>query len=178
MKIKITTIISSIAISISFISCDKTDKTTAIDNNAASSEKSIPLIERSFISEPPSEFVNIGQARSIPAGKKVTVKGSLIGHENIFVDKAAMFIIGDPEKIEIEEDEAKPWTACCTPPEIIKANTLTVQFLDQDGNLIMQTAKGIKGLKELDTVIISGTMDSSSTPEAPLLNIEHISIVK
>ncbi len=89
-----------------------------------------------------------------------------------------MFLLGAPDKIEIEDHEEHAWSGCCTPQEVKNLHTMTVQFVDGEGNLIMETAKGVKGLKELDQVVISGKMDASSTPEAPVLNIEQISIVK
>lgn len=177
---KITTaIIPSIAIAFTLASCDKpADQTPPGAPQASSEDASVKIMEARFSDTVPSEVSTIEEARTTPAKGKVTVKGTLLGRENIFADKAAIFIIGDPEKIEIEEGEAKPWIACCTPPETVKANTITVQFLDDSGNLVMKSAKGVKGLKELDEVVISGTMDESSTKEAPILNIEGISIIK
>lgn len=178
MKIKTTAIISSIAVALALVSCDKQEKTDTAATSEQAANTGTAQMEARFTETAPTEYVLIEEARETPAKEKVTVKGTLLGRENIFAEKAALFIIGDPEKIEIEEGEEKPWIACCTPPEIVKVNTITVQFVDNDGNLIMETAKGVKGLKELDEVVISGVMDNSSTPDAPILNIETITIVK
>lgn len=171
MHINKIAIMLALSVSMAVVSCgEKKVETAAVP--PASSE-----MEACFVAESPSGAVTIEEARKVEPKGKVTVKGTLLGREKIFADKAAIFIIGDPAKIEIEEHEGKPWSACCTPPEIIKANTLTVQFVDKNGKLVMLPAKGVKGLKELDEVIISGEMDASSTSEAPILNIEKIAII-
>lgn len=53
---------------------------------------------------------------------------------------------------------------------------MTVQFVDEQGQPIKHSAKGVNGLKEQDAVIITGTIDPHSTPEHPVLNIESIVI--
>lgn len=169
-----TAIISALALGLALVSCDSKDKQSAAPETATQTA----VMEARFTDAAPSEYVTIEEARETPAGEKVTVKGTLLGREEIFLNKAAMFIIGDPEKIEIEENEDKPWKACCTPPDVIKVNTLTVQFVDAGGKLIPATAKGVKGLKELDEVVIAGTMDPASTMDAPVLNVDTITIVK
>ena len=68
------------------------------------------------------------------------------------------------------------WAAGTVPVEIRKNNTMTVQFVDEQGQPIKHSAKGVNGLKEQDTVIITGTIDPHSTPEHPVLNIESIVI--
>lgn len=181
MKINITAtaIIPAIALSMALVSCNKSEEPSSKDAAAQQqASPSVAVMEACFTETAPTEFVSIEEARKVPAKQKVAVKGTLLGRENIFLDNAAMFLIGDPSKIEIETGEEKPWIACCTPPEVIKTSTLTVQFVDDQGNVIRQSAKGVKGLKELDEVIISGEMDEASTPEAPILNIGKINIVK
>ena len=68
------------------------------------------------------------------------------------------------------------WSTGTVPVEIRKNNTMTVQFVDDQGQPIKHSAKGVNGLKERDAVIITGTIAPQSTPENPVLNIESIVI--
>lgn len=118
----------------------------------------------------------VSDARKTPPGEKVTVKGAVLGEEPAFAENIASFTIGDPAQLLANMKEHGSWTADTVPVEIRKNNTMTAQFVDEKGQPIKQSAKGVHGLKEYDAVIISGTIDPHSTPERPVLNIERIVI--
>lgn len=120
----------------------------------------------------------VSDARKAAPGEKVTVKGAVLGEEPVFAENIASFTIGDPAQLLANMQEHGTWTADSVPVEIRKDNTMTVQFVDEQGNPIKQSAKGVNGLKERDAVIITGTIDPHSTPERPVLNIESIVIEK
>lgn len=121
---------------------------------------------------------DIKDARKTAAGETVTVRGRLVGAEDIFANGQAFFKIGDPSFVIAEMQEEKPYTACCTPQDIKTANMLTIQLADKEGMVIEQSVKGVNGLKELDYVVVSGKMAPDSTETAPVLNAEKIEIVK
>lgn len=118
----------------------------------------------------------VSDARKAAPGEKVTVKGAVLGEEPVFAENIASFTIGDPAQLLANMQEHGTWTTDSVPVEIRKDNTMTVQFVDEQGNPIKQSAKGVNGLKERDAVIITGTIDPHSTPERPVLNIESIVI--
>ena len=120
---------------------------------------------------------NVTQEMAAP-GEKVTVKGAVLGEEPVFAENIASFTIGDPAQLLANMQEHGTWTADSVPVEIRRDNTMTVQFVDEQGNPIKQSAKGVNGLKERDAVIITGTIDPHSTSERPVLNIESIVIEK
>ena len=105
-----------------------------------------------------------------------TVKGAVIGDDPVFSKNIASFTIGDPAQLLVNMKEKGVWAAGTVPVEIRKNNTMTVQFVDEQGQPIKHSAKGVNGLKEQDAVIITGTIDPHSTPERPVLNIESIVI--
>ena len=125
----------------------------------------------------PRELV-VSDARKAAPGEKVTVKGAVLGEEPVFAENIASFTIGDPAQLLANMQEHGTWTADSIPVEIRRDNTMTVQFVDEQGNPIKQSAKGVNGLKERDAVNITGTIDPHSTPERPVLNIESIVIEK
>ena len=106
------------------------------------------------------------------------MKGAFLGEEPVFAENIASFTIGDPAQLLANMQEHGTWTADSVPVEIRRDNTMTVQFVDEQGNPIKQSAKGVNGLKERDAVIITGTIDPHSTSERPVLNIESIVIEK
>ena len=116
----------------------------------------------------------VSDARKAAPGDKVTVKGAVIGDEPVFSKNIASFTIGDPAQLLTNMKERGVWSTGTVPVEIRKNNTMTVQFVDDQGQPIKHSAKGVNGLKERDAVIITGTIDPHSTPENPVLNIESI----
>lgn len=118
----------------------------------------------------------VSDARKAAPGDKVTVKGAVIGDDPVFSKNIASFTIGDPAQLLVNMKEKGVWAAGTVPVEIRKNNTMTVQFVDEQGQPIKHSAKGVNGLKEQDAVIITGTIDPHSTPEHPVLNIESIVI--
>ena len=123
-----------------------------------------------------AETLVVSDARKAAPGDKVTVKGAVIGDDPVFSKNIASFTIGDPAQLLVNMKEKGVWAAGTVPVEIRKNNTMTVQFVDEQGQPIKHSAKGVNGLKEQDAVIITGTIDPHSTPERPVLNIESIVI--
>ncbi|MEG2236923.1 MAG: hypothetical protein RRY13_04630 [Akkermansia sp.] len=160
-------------------SCD--NKNNLANTTPPGQENSLAAMQARFAADMVGvqlgKYIPIRDARQIKPGEKATIKASLIGQDNIFEDDLAIFIIGDPAAIKVAPDKPIPWSDKETPPEVVKENTMRVQFVDAQGKPLHASAKGVKGLQELDNVIISGTMDEISTPDAPVLNIDKIIIV-
>ena len=147
---------------------DKTDTPTPA--NAA------PAALSALLSPAPDReaAIDVAAARALPAGEKVTLRARLIGAADIFAGQQAMIILGDPAYVKPNYAKPKPYLACCTPAELKAAHTITAQAVGEDGLPLPHSLKGLGGLKELDYVIISGSMAPESTPQAPLLNIHSI----
>lgn len=118
--------------------------------------------------------VDVAAARALAPGEPVTLRARLIGAADIFADQQAMLILGDPAYVKPNYAKPKPHLACCTPAELKAAHTITAQATDAEGLPLPYSLKGLGGLKELDYVIISGSIAPESTPQAPLLNISTI----
>jgi hypothetical protein len=96
--------------------------------------------------------------------------------KNPFVEGRAVFVLGDEKTIpRCGMDHCPtPWDACCTPVEIRAAGTVTVQVLDDAGNVVAQSAKGMNGLKELSKVTVAGTVAPNSSAEAFVVNAKSL----
>lgn len=122
--------------------------------------------------------VDVAAARALKPGQSVTLRARLIGAGDVFAVQQAMVILGDPAFVKPNYAKPKPHMACCTPPELKAAHTLTAQAVGEDGLPLPGSLKGLGGLKELDYVVIHGIIAPDSTEQAPLLNIISIEKVQ
>lgn len=112
-------------------------------------------------------------------GDEVLLAGKVMGTTLPFVEGRAVFVLGDEATItpcsDMEEDHcAIPWDACCDPADVRRKGTATVQLLGEDGKVLAQSVKGVKGLKELSRVTVAGVVAPQSTPEAMIVNAHAI----
>ncbi len=104
----------------------------------------------------------VSDARS---GDEVVVTGRVGGAEKVFVDGYAAFTIVDPSVLpcgagKMDECET-PWDYCCDPPDVMAANSLSVELV-ADGRPLRAQARGFHGLDHLDTVVVRGTVEKDA----------------
>ena len=99
------------------------------------------------------------------------------GRKQAFVGSSAVFVAIDTALTACDEEEGcpTPWDYCCTPQDQIAANTLTIQVVDETGSPISSTLKGVGGLTELKTVVVSGKV--RSTEGTVVVDAERIHVV-
>ncbi len=134
---------------------------TAAQNSAFIAER--------FLRERPEGAIPVRQVRDgLKPGDPATLSGVIGGTLEPFVDGYAAFILADSTLLfcnEMPDDHCDtPWDACCEDPEKLKANRVSVQFVDADNQVLNEGLKGIGGLKELSEVIVTGTLAMDSTP--------------
>jgi|TARA_B110000305_G_C19185644_1_gene514147 hypothetical protein len=154
------------------ISCEKSAEPSA-------SVTTDPKIEAVFLDAAPEAAVSILETRkNVEAGATITVSGRIAGAMEPFSGDYATFVLAD-ESLEtcerISSDACKtPWDACCVEPKTISASRITVQILGEDGRPVGQTLKDVRGLKELDSLIVTGTVAEGSSSENVILNATGI----
>ncbi len=116
-------------------------------------------------------------------GDTIVIQGLIMGREKVFVDGRASFLLGDREKLTpcnaVPSDECEtPWDACCDSKEAKRGNIASIQIVDAEGRVLTGGLKGVKGLKELSALTVSGTVDQSSTPENLVVNAKVIHVTK
>ena len=101
-----------------------------------------------FLNEAPSNAVPLSQARvNAKTGESIAFTGYIGGRKEPFTVDRAIFLVADAEKSPACGDDCQtPWDACCTPGEVIAANSATVQVLDTKGQTLRLSLKGRKGL--------------------------------
>lgn len=130
----------------------------------------------------------IGEPKSIllirssaKAGDEITVRGRIMGNDKPFVEGRAVFILGDPEVLtacnDVPGDKCEtPWDACCDSPEDKKRATATIQILGADGRVLKEAIEGVKGLKKLATVTVTGKVADGSSADLMLVNAMAIRV--
>jgi len=137
---------------------------------AAAEPASVP---EAFVSEKPAgEPIPIPEARALESGTDVVLQGRVMGVRAPFVDGRAVFVLGDTGTINPCTDDhcSIPWDACCDPPDVRAAGTVTIQVLDEGGEVLAQSVKGLHGLKELSRVTVAGTVAQNSSAESFVVN--------
>ncbi|HYF37968.1 MAG TPA: hypothetical protein VD994_21880 [Prosthecobacter sp.] len=133
--------------------------------------------------QPPSGAVSVVKARqAAKPGEAIVVRGKIGGRAVPLMDKAAIAVLVDEKAVaacnENPADACKiPWDYCCERPEKLKAATATVQVRGENGKVLRAPLRGLGGLKELSTVIVSGTIDASSTKDSLVINATSIHVV-
>jgi len=160
-------------------SCGKKESTPAVDPAPPAA-----AFDAYFTDQPIADPQAIHVARTnAKPGDEIVIQGLIMGREKVFVDGRASFLLGDREKLTpcnaIPGDECEtPWDACCDSKEAKLEGIASIQIVDAEGRVLSGGLKGVKGLKELSAVTVSGTVDQSSTPESLVVNAKVIHVTK
>lgn len=155
-------------------SCSEKKETT---DNESSDKGSLTEF---ILSEMPADPIGIAELRtSANPGDQVTFSGKIIGADPVFIDHRAVMIMGDPEKLtscDLKPDDQceAPWDVCCDEPGLIKASIVTVQVVDKNGKPLKNGFKGVAGIKELSSLVITGEVAEGSNKENMLVNARGI----
>jgi hypothetical protein len=152
-----------------------------------STSAEIPAAEKTLL-ESVLNTAPKGDAKSIKdvkaaakPGDEVTFKGRIMGNDKPFVVGRAAFIVADPSLITACSDKPgdgceTPWDACCDTAEDKKKATVTVQILNSEGRVLKQGLEGTKGLANLATVTVSGTIAEGSGGDVLIVNANAIQL--
>lgn len=149
------------------------------DAPSDASQSTSPQLEGLFVDAEPTEALSVIEARkTVTPGSDITVTGRVAGAMKPFTEEYALLVLADDtlETCErIPGDECPtPWDACCADPEVIKNSRLTLQVVGEDARPLGLGLKGVNGLKELDGLVVSGTIAEGSTAENLIVNATSI----
>jgi hypothetical protein len=160
-------------------SCGKKETTAAVETAPP-----VAAFDSHFTDQPIADPQAIHVARTTAKpGDEIVIKGLIMGREKVFVDGRASFLLGDREKLtpcneKGGDDCQTPWDCCCDSKEAKLEGIASIQITDAEGRVLTGGLKGVKGLKELSAVTVSGTVDQSSTPESLVVNAKVIHVTK
>jgi hypothetical protein len=89
-------------------------------------------------------------------GDTIVVVGRVGGAAKPFTAGRATFLIADPSFKPVMECKC-PWDYCETPDADLKAGIATVKVVDDAGKTLPAGARDLFGIKELTTVVVTGT---------------------
>lgn len=128
---------------------------------------------------PAGEPVSVLEARqSAQPGEMIVVTGKIAGVLHPFTRGYASVVLAD-ESLRtcdlIPGDECPtPWDACCIPPEEVKSQRMTIQVPGPDGLPVARSLKGVKGLSELNSLVVTGMVNENSSPDNLILDLTGI----
>ena len=133
--------------------CSRQPEIADGDGTALSPEGMALLVDRE-----PADAMPVGEARKrVEDGQSVALVGIIGGSVEPFIDGLAAFTIVDAQVPYCPPEEGcpTPWDYCCTQDQVAQ-NIATVKLVSESQQPIAQGAKQLVGLKELDTVVVSG----------------------
>lgn len=121
-----------------------------------------------FVEKQPESAKDVSEARKaggIKAGDEVVLRGRIGGSAQPFVAGRAVFtLVGRGIKAcsdNVGEKCSRPWDYCCETKADILANSVTVQVVDDKGQILRTDMKGRRGLKELSEMVVVGKVASA-----------------
>lgn len=145
--------LGAVAVTFSVIGCGSEPTTATTENSKPPADSA-----NYKASTEPAGALPVGDARkSAKDEDKVVLVGRIGGSVKPFVDGIAAFTIVDPKVPYCAEEEGcpTPWDYCCE-QNAVKENIATVKLVDADGKPVMQDARELLGVKELNMVVVQG----------------------
>jgi hypothetical protein len=68
----------------------------------------------------------------------------------------------------------RPWDYCCTPPDTLAANMLTIRVLDDSGRPLAVDLSQSPTIRPMTTLVVRGTVAASPVADALMLNATGI----
>jgi len=131
---------------------------------------------------PEGTVVGVGALKkSAKEGDEVVLRAVVGGAASPFVAGRAVMTVADADavtscaKMEMGADGCKtPWDFCCTPKDVLLANTATVRFAGPDGQPLKGDLRGWKGIEALKVVVIRGVVGPRPDPAVLVIDAKGI----
>ena len=132
-----------------------------------------------FVNTKPEDAVSVVEARkSASPGDLITVTGKIAGAMHPFTEGFATAILADQAlatcDLTMDDECPNPWNACCEEKPVIMSMRMLVQVLGDDGRPVREGLAGVRGMKELDVLVVTGTVAEGSTAENLIVNATEI----
>ncbi|MDI9402855.1 MAG: hypothetical protein QM516_03180 [Limnohabitans sp.] len=136
-----------------------------------------------FVDEAPANAKCVAEVKkSAKKGDTVVIQAKIGGRSEPFVKNRAVVVIADrcmKSCDQIPGDTcAKPWDYCCEPPESLKANTMTMQFVDDAGKVLKTGAQGVHDLEPLALIVVEGTIVEKDDKGTCVVRVKRVFVEK
>ncbi|MCP4777798.1 MAG: hypothetical protein GY880_26555 [Planctomycetaceae bacterium] len=157
MKIYFELILVSI-VTVMFAGCSN-----STDTGPALSKAKVDPAPYLLAAEPEGGLDVIAARESAKNDDSVVVVGRVGGGLNPWVESRAAFQIVDPSILACSDETPEgetcacktPWDYCCETDKLPNAMAL-VRFEDNQGKVVLEDARNLFGIKELQTVVVKG----------------------
>ncbi len=157
MSKQVWNLFASIVIATVAIGCNQSTGPTLPPPSKAASADSAPA-PKVLLEKQPDGAKPVGDVRaSAVDGADVTILGRIGGDTNPWVDGRAAFTIVDPKLEPCAPDEGcpTPWDYCCSTDQL-PTHRAMIKVVDATGGTVEQDARKLLGVKELQTVVVTG----------------------
>lgn len=132
-----------------------------------------------FLADAPGDIVTVQQLKDSAAeGDEAVVRVVVGGRKSPFVAGRAVWTAVDaalPNSCTRTGHACpQPWDYCCTPPDTLAANMLTIRVLDDSGRPLAVNLAQSPTIKPMTTLVVRGTVADSPVAEALMLNATGI----
>ncbi|MBP82634.1 MAG: hypothetical protein CMO61_02160 [Verrucomicrobiales bacterium] len=137
------------------------------------------IFDAVLVNTKPEDAVSVVEARkSASPGDLIAVTGKIAGAMQPFTESFAAAILADQAlaTCDLTNDDQcpTPWDACCVEIPVIQSMRMLIQVLGDDGRPIPEGLAGVRGMKELDVLVVAGTVAEGSTAENLIVNATEI----
>ncbi|GAB5495656.1 MAG: hypothetical protein Phyf2KO_07360 [Phycisphaerales bacterium] len=145
-------------------------------SNTNDVQSSVSVEEVSWLLDTePADAVSVSEAKtSASEGQAIVIRGRIGGRKETITEGSPVFTVVDlalPHCGEIPGDTCKkPWDYCCETPEDLTANSATIRLSSDDPR--------VGGLKELDEVVITGTVGPRPNESVLTVSATGVFVVK
>ncbi len=124
-----------------------------------------------LLAEEPADAQEVCQVREAADGDEVVVVGRVGGEKDPWVEGVAAFRIADAKLKACGEgtgeDCPTPWDFCCEPN--LGDKILLIKVVDATNKIVSSGAKDLLGIKELQTVVVTGTAERDADGNVSIL---------
>lgn len=160
-----------------FAACGgQTDQTP----DSADAQSNPPAESGLFLQDTPGPAQPIAEVvQSAQAGDSVTVSGQIGGTTEPFGEGYALFMLADESLVfcnEMSDEDhcPTPWDACCEDPDKLRNSRAMIQIIDDAGEVRTQSLKNQAGLRELEPIVLSGTVIRSHADGGLVINARKL----
>lgn len=135
----------------------------------APKESAAAVGQKYLLPQEPTSPKEVAAARKVVKdGDEVVIVGKVGGSEKPFTKGRASFQLADAG-LPIEEGCDCPWDFCNVPVEERKASTVTIRFINDQGQTLPTPAQEMFSIKELSTVVVKGKVSRDDKDNVTIL---------
>jgi hypothetical protein len=166
-----------IVIGMVVVGCERQQAASVTPAGGTSAQAVLPA--GLVLASAPGEAKTVKEIRTAGKdGDEVVMRGVIAGRKDPIAENRAVLTLLDPAVATCDKlkpgsamaDCKTPWDACCEPPEVLAANSATVQVVDEKGSVLKTGLGQVAGVKPLKEVVVKGKLHVSPDGKAVVVD--------